>query len=311
LTTGLAVISDNSAWVSEGDTGRVVEINLSTGNRKGAVSLNADHYTDSFTDALVYDSARNLILVVDQANYRVCVIDLKRLAVIDSVRNGILPAALALSADGKRLYVANNGTPASLSIIDLTDAAAPKSVSEVLLAEDSSPAGVAVHGDEVYVSLSHDDTIAVVNGSTGHVEGTIPLRIPGFSRYRGITPLGLGFDRKAGCLLVAEAGINAMGVIDPASRKLSGHVPVGWFPTAISMHEGQVYAASSRGFGTGPSAPSHRRHRGEEVSVRSPSLLVGIWRTRPTWSCRPMASPKPARHRRRKRFLPCTTWCSS
>ncbi len=267
VTTGLAVVSDGSAWVSEGDSGRVVEVNLSTGNRKGVVSLNADPYSGSFTDALGYDPARNLLVVLDPANFRVAVVDLKRAVVMASVKTGVLPVALAMSADGKRLYVANTGGTPSLSIIDLADSSAPRNVAEVPLTEGprtesgtggAAPSGIAVHGDEVYVSLAHDDAVVVVNGQTGKIEGAIPLRIPRLEEYRGITPLGLAFDKKAGFLLVAEAGINAVGVVDPASRRLLGHLPAGWFPTAIAVHDGQVYVASARGLGTGPSAPSHR-----------------------------------------------------
>jgi sugar lactone lactonase YvrE len=275
VTTGLAVIGDNSAWISEGDTGRVVEVNLATGSRKASVTLNKDQYTSSFTDALVYDSARNLLVVLDPANSRAALIDLKRAFVVASAKTGVLPVALALSADGKRLYVVNTAPP-SLSIIDLSDPTAPKNVAEVALGEmperseaagveasaaetgGPAPSGIAVHGDEVYVSLAHDDAIAIVDGKTGKAEGSIPLSIPGFEAYRGVTPLGLAFDKKAGVLLAAEAGINAVGVIDPVSRKLLGHVPVGWFPTAIDVHDGHVYVASARGFGTGPSAASHR-----------------------------------------------------
>ena len=270
VTTGLAVTGDNSAWISEGDSGRVVELNLSTGNRKAVVSLNVEHYTGSFTDALVYDPVRNLIVVLDPANFRAVVIDLKRAAVVASAKTGVLPIALALSTDRKRLYVVNT-TPPSLSIIDIADPAAPKNVAEVPLNEmpgrsgtagaetdAAAPSGIAMHGDEVYVSLAHEDAIAIVNGKTGKAEGAIALSIPGLEGYRGVTPLGLAFDKKGGFLLVAEAGINAVGVIDPVSRKLLGHVPVGWFPTAIDVRDGHVYVASARGFGTGPSTASHR-----------------------------------------------------
>ncbi len=256
VARGLAVTGDNVAWVSEGDSGRVVEVNLSTGGRKGSISLNDEKYPSSFSDALVWDSSRNLLIVLDVANARACILDVRRIAVVASVKTGILPAALALSGDGKRLYVVNSGRPASLSIIDFSNPAAPTVTSEVALAGDAS--GVAVHNDEVYVSLAHEDTVAVVNGQTAKVEGAIPLRIPGLEDYRGITPLGLAFEAKSGRLLVAEAGINAVGVIDVASRKLVGHLPVGWFPNTIQVHNGEVYVTSARGFGTGPSAPAHR-----------------------------------------------------
>jgi hypothetical protein len=128
--------------------------------------------------------------------------------------------------------------------------------SEVSLAD--TPSGIAVNGGEVYLSFSRADSISVVNGRTGKAEGEVPLRIPGLESLRGITPLGLAFEPKSGRLLVAEAGINAIGVIDPASRKLVGHLPAGWFPNSIAIHNGQVYVVSARGLGTGPSTPSHR-----------------------------------------------------
>ncbi len=267
LSAGIAVVSDSSAWVSEGDTGRIVEINLSTGNRKSAVNLNIDPYAGSFTDAIAYDSARNLLIVLDQANFRVAIVDPKRLVVLASAKTGVLPVALALSSSGKRLFVVNNGGTPSLSIIDLADPSSPVQIAEVPLGErpaagsgagGPSPSGVAIHGDDVYVSLAHDDAIVAVDGATHQVEYTIPLRIPHFGEYRGITPLGLAVDQKSGCLLIAEAGINALGVVDLSSRQLLGHIPVGWFPAAVAAHDGQVYTIGARGLGTGPSAPSHR-----------------------------------------------------
>ena len=259
LTTGLAVVNDGDAWLAEGDSGRVVEVNLSTGTRKGAVNLNVDPYSHSFSDALVLDPSRNLLIVLDQANSRAVLVDLKRELVTASAKTGLLPMALAFSADGSRLYVANAGSAntGSLSILDISDRAAPKPLFEVPL-PGASPSGMAVNGDEVYISLADDDLIAVVNGKTAKVEAAIPLRIPGLENFRGITPLGLAFDPLSSRLLIAEAGINAVGMVDPASRKLLGHLPVGWFPDAIGIRNGQVYVASARGFGTGPSEPAHR-----------------------------------------------------
>jgi YVTN family beta-propeller protein len=149
------------------------------------------------------------------------------------------------------------GLPASLSIVDLANPAAPKMTQEVALG-DAPPSGIAVRGEEVYISQQSRDVVSIVNGSTAKVEGQIPLRIAGLESYRGIAPLGLAFDEKSGRLLVAESGINAVGVIDAAARKVVGQIPAGWFPDAIAVHDGHVYVASARGVGTGPSTPAHR-----------------------------------------------------
>jgi DNA-binding beta-propeller fold protein YncE len=260
LTAGLVVTGTNTAWVSEGATGRIVELNLSTGTRKSSVSLNSDDYSASVSDALAFDADRNLLIALDSANNRAIIIDIRRGLVQAVAKTGALPTALALSEDGKHLYIANRGrAPDSptMSIIDLTNPAEPKPSAELPLT-GKAPFGLAVHGKEAYISMADTDTIAIVNVEAGKLDGEIALRIPGLEEYRGVTPLGLAFDSKSGRLLVAEAGINAVGVIDPQTRSLTGHLPVGWFPAAITVRNGQVYVASARGRGTGPSSPLHR-----------------------------------------------------
>src|SRR5262249_26329893 len=104
----------------------------------------------------------------------------------------------------------------------------------------------------------------------------------GLEDYRGITPLGLCYDTKSDRLLVAEAGINAIAVIDVSSRKVAGHIPVGWFPTSLAVQDGQVYVAAARGWGTGPSTPGHRirmwgaQGKGKSYEVDSSVLRRGI-----------------------------------
>jgi DNA-binding beta-propeller fold protein YncE len=275
VSTGLAVTSDGTAWLSEGNTGRVVELNLSTGTRKRTINLNTGGYEASFTGPILFDPARNLLFVLDQANGRGAIVDAKRLSVLASVKTGASPSALALSSDGQKLYVASE---ASLAIVDVSDPAAPKPSHSVPL--PSEPGGIAVHGDEIYVSLPHDDSIAIVDGTAASVSGTIPLRIPGLEALRGVTPAGLAFEPKSGRLLVAEAGINATGIIDPASRKVLGHLPAGWFPCSIQTHDGQIYVANMQGLGSGPSDPSHRlrAYGGRQQDLLPVELLPWVLR---------------------------------
>lgn len=268
LTTGLAVVSDGSAWVTEGDTGRIVEVSLSSGGRKASIDLNSGEFRGSFSDRLALDAPSGLMLTLDRANFRAVLANLKHSTLLSSVKTPNVPVAAAFAPDAKRMYVVSaaylgdNPKPATLSVFDIVDTTAPKLAFEVPLggSSDQTPAGVApagilIHGDDVYVTLSNSDSVVVVNGSTGKLEGEIPLRIPGLEAYRGITPLGMAFDQKSGRLLVTEAGINAVAVIDPESRRVLGHLPVGWFPTAIAVHDGQIYVANSKGLGTGPSTP--------------------------------------------------------
>jgi len=65
-------------------------------------------------------------------------------------------------------------------------------------------------------------------------------------------PVGMAFDASHGWLLVAEAGINAVGVIDTRDMRLLGHIPVAWFPTRVVVDHDTVYVTNAKGHGTGP-----------------------------------------------------------
>jgi DNA-binding beta-propeller fold protein YncE len=136
----------------------------------------------------------------------------------------------------------------------------------------SSPSGVAVGGGLVFVSNGHNDSITVVDAGSGAVKGTVELRWPGLEGYRGILPIGLTYDSASRRLLVAEAGINAVGVIDLGSMKLAGHIPAGWFPTRIAAHGGQVFVANAKGRGTGPN--SDKKGETFQGSFRRGSITV-------------------------------------
>ena len=105
---GLAYVNDHAAWVSEGNSGKVSLFDWSAARRR-SIDLNQGKFKDSYTGDLALDAERNLLYVVDQANFRVAIVDLRTRAVVTSVPVGRLPFALALSPDRKKLYVTNVG----------------------------------------------------------------------------------------------------------------------------------------------------------------------------------------------------------
>ncbi len=163
----------------------------------------------------------------------------------------------------------------SLCVIDVSSPASPRVIRFVRTGKPfgpeslggSSPSGVVATAGAVYVSNGNQDTVTVIDALTLRVRSTIELRIPGLEAYRGILPVGLALDLPNGRLLVAEAGINAVGVIDLASNRLAGHLPAGWFPAAVAVDRGRIFVASAKGLGTGPNAtrtaPLERSFQGE------------------------------------------------
>lgn len=318
LSPGAAFESDGALFVSEGESGRVRLIDAETGEKRRVFNVNTGGFLDSYTGDLAFDRVRGVLYVLDQANFRLVAIDVRRQQVIGSVRVGRLPLAIALSADGRKAYVTNAGMfeykpapgadrenplvtglvfPAfgfpsreavsgargetmrgpvdvpglgdpnapesnSLAIVNLEDPAAPRLEALVPTGTPfgrgsfggSSPSGVAATPGAVYVSNAHNDSITVVDPDTMKVRSEIPLRIPGLESLRGVAPAGLAYAPNWNWLLVAEAGINAVGIIDLRQGRVLGHVPTGWFPTRVLVDRDMVYVVNAKGHGTGPNS---------------------------------------------------------
>ena len=151
----------------------------------------------------------------------------------------------------------------SVAVVDVTNAAAMKVEALVRTGLDfggavrggSGPSGILAAAGRVFVANANDDSVSVIDPATNRVEAEIPIRIPGLEGLRGVIPIGLGYHEASGWLLVAEAGINAVGVIDVRERRVIGHLPAAWFPTRVAIDGDTVFVANARGHGVGPNAP--------------------------------------------------------
>jgi hypothetical protein len=80
---------------------------------------------------------------------------------------------------------------------------------------------------------------------------------------KGVQPVGLALSPDGNYLYVAEAGINAVGVIriDGKDRRLIGHIPAGWWPSSVQVSaDGRtLYVANARGRGAGPNLAGESR----------------------------------------------------
>lgn len=316
---GLAFGGRHELFTSEGNSGKVRLVDVEKGKTLRIYDLNQGGYRDSYTTDLAFDDERKLLYVVDQANFRLAIIDVAKKRVVSSVKVGRLPFAVALSPDGKRAWVANFGmfeykalagadrrkaretglpfpafgfpsddaekgaqretgggrtvdVPAlgdpnvpesnSLCAVDVSNPAAPRVLGFVRTGKPfgaganggSSPSGVLATRDRVFVSNGHNDSITVVDATTVKVLREIEIRVPGLEGLRGVLPIGLAMYATSGRLLVAEAGINAIGVIDPEQGRVLGHMPAGWFPTRVDVDGDSVWVTNAKGLGTGPNA---------------------------------------------------------
>jgi YVTN family beta-propeller protein len=315
---GVAFSGEHSVYASDGNSGRVRAYDLGSGAHRKVFELNQAGFTDSYTGDLAFDPARGLLYVLDQANFRLVIVDVKRNRIASSLRLGRLPFALALSPDKRKAYVTHIGMfeykalagadaksardtglpfPAfgfpspealtgarretargpvdvpglgdpnvresnSLCVVNVENASEPKIEAFIRTGlpfgnashGGSSPSGVIATADRVYVSNAHNDSITVIDARSNQVTGEIPIRIPGLENLRGVLPIGMAFHEASGWLLVAEAGINAVGIIDTRQARVIGHLPAGWFPARILIDRDNVHVANARGHGVGPNS---------------------------------------------------------
>jgi DNA-binding beta-propeller fold protein YncE len=142
----------------------------------------------------------------------------------------------------------------SLCVIDVSNPAAAQVAAWIPIG--GSPSGVAATADRVFVSGAGSDAVTIIDAQSNRVVEQIPIRIPGLEQWRGVVPIGLAYHEKSGWLLVAEAGINAVGVIDVAARRVLGHLPAGWYPTRVAIDRDTVFVTNAKGHGQGPSGPT-------------------------------------------------------
>lgn len=330
--TGVVYSPDGTLlYDTTGDTGAVHIYSTANWKQVAAVSLNGvtagKSYAQSFSAAIALSADGRLLYVLDQGNWRVVVIETKKLQRVASIPTGVNPFEIALSPDGRRLHITNSGLfeyktiagvdkkdvlhtgisfpptgypskaaregvnveghdvpglgdendPRGSSVwsYDVSDPVQARLLARLRLGQrigsdsesaaksaigGASPTGVVAGDDRVYVSLAHEDAVAVLSGDGSKLIAEIPLTPFSGDSFldtlgrplRGVMPAGLALHGQR--LYVTEAGIDAVAVIDTASNQVLGHRPVGWFPTAAAVSgDGKLlYVANTKGKGSGP-----------------------------------------------------------
>jgi DNA-binding beta-propeller fold protein YncE len=272
VAQGIVFDSSKAVWVSEGDSGKIRQIDLVSGDTRKTVSLNNAQWSNSFTGDLAWDGAHHSLYIADEANSRLAVMDGKSGRVVSSVRLGRRPSALALAPDGATVYV----TSAEANAVCFIDVREPVKPEIKDCVQTQSPEEVVATADSVFVSNTRTDSVTVLSARTYAVTAEIRLQIPSLEQYRGIMPAGMAYDSVTKWLLVAESGINAIGIIDTEKNLLIGHLPVGWMPTRVAIWRDRVYVANALGRGTGPNVRNPELEFGEAPSFQRGSVTTFI-----------------------------------
>ncbi len=119
----------------------------------------------------------------------------------------------------------------------------------------ASPNSIAATNKFAFVSNGTNDNISVIDIQKKKIVKTIKLVLDSrIKNFRGVIPYGLTLSPDQKRLYVAEAGLNAIAVIDVTKLEVIGHIPTGWFPAKlkISGDGKKIFVANAKGFGSGP-----------------------------------------------------------
>ena len=102
-------------------------------------------------------------------------------------------------------------------------------------------------GSRLFVALAGSDRVAVIDTHSRAVVRMLSDRAPG-GPAEGSTPNALALDETR--LYVAEGDNNAVAVFDLATGKLSGRIPTDWYPTAVIDAGLELLVLNGKGHGS-------------------------------------------------------------
>ncbi|MDB5475441.1 MAG: hypothetical protein JWP49_952 [Phenylobacterium sp.] len=198
----------------------------------------------------------------------VVVFDARTHALVTRIAVDVSPYELVFSKDGSRLYV-SNWSSRTVSVIDT---AQNRTVGTIAVGANPNDMVLGPDG-RLYVACSGDNAVYVIDTRTGavieRISTTLHPRAP-----EGSTPDALALDRARSLLYVANADNNDVAVIDvkaPGRSEVKGFVPVGWYPSALTIAEkgGALYIGAGKGEAAYPDPHGPHAPGGGKESVKS------------------------------------------
>lgn len=278
---------------------RKITASIPTGRQPFGLALNPDHSLAFVANVGMYDYP--LISDITKANYD------SMLLPWHPYGNGTKESINGYQWKGR--HIPGLGSPLaseamSVYVIDLatnkvTDRYKPGyQIGEMIEGAEvvggASPNSLVIGKKYAYVTNATNDNIAVIDYREHKIVSHIPITVdPLIDRYRGLLPFGITMSHDEKTLYAALLGLNAVAVIDVASKKTIGLIPSGWGPTRVGLSpdEKDLFIISCRGYGAGPNggkgfiAPVEGTYIGDiqlgtfqKVPVPDPATLASFTR---------------------------------
>lgn len=166
--------------------------------------------------------SEHLLFVPNYYSDTVSVIDTKRDIEIFTIHGFSRPHAIAVSPDGDKVYIANDGTK-SISVINARRLAI---IGSIAVSGYMSTLVVDPSGATLYGSDRAGNSIVIVDAVSGAVKGRIAM----------LQPMGLAIDPDGFRLFASSFETNTVNVIDLQSRLVTTTISVGRLPYGLAMY---------------------------------------------------------------------------
>ena len=303
---GLAYSHDGSLlWVATGDSGKLRAYRTGAwrersqeakGNIEAEIPLDGvtggKDFRDSFAATVVISADGKMLYVLDQANWRVVVIDVASRARVASIATGNYPFGVALSADSKRLYVTNTGLFEYTLLPNVAEAARAEFDEKKKLAEGlkfppfgypskAAREGVVVEGKQV-PGLGDENSVRGSSLWTYDVsDPRVPVTIAKLrlgSRISEVANQTVGGAAPTG-VVADESGVYVSLAHEDAVVKVSGDGQRVLAQTSLSPFRGKMFE-DGKGRALRGVMPSGLAVRGGRLYVAESGIdAVGVLRT--------------------------------
>jgi YVTN family beta-propeller protein len=185
---------------------------------------------------------------------------------------GVNPYDLALSDDGRRLFVSNWASD-SVTVIDT---GTRKAVATIPVGHNPTDMELSADG-RLFVACANENSVVVIDTEKGQVTEKINTALFPLAPV-GSTPNALVLDRTNEMLFAANADNNDVAVIrvaKPGHSELLGFIPAGWYPSALAIDKRarKLYIGNSWGNASfaslhGPYSPVAGDDAGAKIQSR-------------------------------------------
>jgi YVTN family beta-propeller protein len=194
------------------------------------------------------------------------------------------PYGVAVAKDGSVYVSAWGGS--TVSVFRPTDGRGVREAGRVMVGRHPSAMALSADGDRLFVASGSTDRVAVVDTRSQRVIATLEDPPPA-GPHEGSTPNALAISNDGRRLFVAEADNNALAVFDLSRAtagvasgpednpdRLSGRIPMGWYPSAVAVAGDSLFVVNGKGRGTASNRDQHFNPRGYTLGQVSGTLTM-------------------------------------